>query len=192
MIKLISLINELNVTNPTNVTVENVKEYFWEHIWEPFNENKNENDNMFKEYKEICEPYCNKYKNYIVMTDYNSKNYIGYCEFKYLNQSDLNKLYREIKQLVQKHKNINELNINRPGRTYDIREENWPNLSSAIFDQIQIGDKIIDPDFIGIVYEKEYDDTLDEYIITYKDGKGGDKFINRNWFDEVSKEDEYL
>lgn len=94
--------------------------------------------------------------------------------------------------------NLLELEINR-SKTWDLTEENWPNLSSAIFDQIKINDIIImDHMNIGIgmqetkykIINKEYDDTLDEEIIEYFPlGKTSPiQFLSRGWFDDVSQE----
>lgn len=86
---------------------------------------------------------------------------------------------------------LNELEINRPIQTWDVRRDNWPNLSSKTFDKIKVGDKIIDPEFIEYVYEIDYDQLLNDKCVNYSDEENGryDKFLTRSWFDIVSQED---
>lgn len=170
MIKLINLL-ELNVNNP-NITPQELSNYYQNHF-------------VWHEYQDIVEPIFQKVQEW----DPSVADEISISHwFRTISKKSLNFIYKELKQVIQ-NQNINELSVTKPSRTYDLREENWPNLSSAIFDKIEIGDRIIDPEFIGIVYEIEFDDMLDDYIMAYKDDNGGDKFIDREWFDSVSKED---
>jgi len=94
MIKLTQLISELGVTNP-NPTAEYVKDYYIFNI----GHNNNEfgtNGNGWKEYKEICQPYLEKY---------GIRKWLSIDDFEQLSQPDLNKFYRKLKQLVQKYAN---------------------------------------------------------------------------------------
>lgn len=170
MIKLIQLISELHVNNP-NITAEKLWKWYSENI--SFKNYINEIEPIFKK---VPEWQPNVAQNLSIST-----------WFKNISQKSLNLIYKDLKQFA-KIQNINELSVNRPSRTYDIREENWHNLSVDIFDKIEIGDRIIDPEFIGIVYKKE-EDWLDGFSICYKDDKGGDKFLSKSWFDAVSQED---
>lgn len=84
--------------------------------------------------------------------------------------------------------NLLELEINKQ-RTWDVTQENWPNLNSTIFDKIKVGDKIKDEYFIGTVYSKGEDEMVG-MCIDYQDDNDEDnqKFLTRDWFDDVSQE----
>jgi len=93
MIKLIDILNELGINNP-NKTAEEVEKYYKENIYHNNNEFSGDSKG-WQEYGEICKPYCEKYDIY---------GWIGsFSEFQKLSQQDLNKLYRDLKQLVQKY-----------------------------------------------------------------------------------------
>ncbi len=175
MIKLINLL-ELGI-NPINITPEIIGKYYSKYI---FNQSGYAiGYEGWHEYIKICKPYCQKYRLY---------SFIGKNDFDRLSQQDLNKIYREMKALVQKYSQINELGINKPYQVWDVTEENWPNLSSAIFDKIKVGDKIKDEYFIGTVYEREDDDFIG-MCISYQDDndENNQKFLTRDWFDEVNQ-----
>ena len=96
MIKLTQLIQELGINK--GVTVKDVVSYYFYNM-------SPGNDNKWNEYRKICEPYCEKY---------DIGNYIGLYDFKKLSQQDLNKIYSQMKAIVQKHSQLNELGINNP------------------------------------------------------------------------------
>ncbi len=108
MIKLTDILNELEINNPRQITVEKAKQYFIDNIYNNGIE-FNINGNGWKEYKQICKPYCEKYK--II-------NWMGSVStFKKLSQPDLDKFYNEMRQLVKKYVGkdvLNELEINKP------------------------------------------------------------------------------
>ncbi len=179
------VLNELSINNPL-VTAEKAEQYYWDNIFKNDIEFSG-SSNGWHEYRQICQPYCKKY---------DLGGWVGRGNFKYLSQQELIKFYNDVRQLVKKRVGkevLNELNIAKPIQTYDVREENWSNLSSAIFDRIEIGDKIIDSEFIGTVYKKEFDDLLGLMCIEYVDDKDKDnaKFLSRDWFDYVSRRKNY-
>ena len=74
MIKL----KELQVT-PQGITLEKVHKYYDNNIYNNHKE-FNASNPGWKEYKEICKPYCKKYNIY---------NWVGYYDFEQLSQSNL-------------------------------------------------------------------------------------------------------
>ncbi len=90
LIKLIDILNELEINNP-RITVEKVKQYFIDNIYN--NIEFKLGSNGWREYWQICEPYCKKYG--IV-------GLIGLSDFKKLPQQELIKFYNEMHQLVKK------------------------------------------------------------------------------------------
>ncbi len=92
LIKLIDILNELEINNPRQITAEKVEQYFNDNIW--YNDIEFDGDsNGWREYWQICEPYCKKYG--IV-------GLIGLSDFKKLPQQELIKFYNEMHQLVKK------------------------------------------------------------------------------------------
>lgn len=93
MIKLINILNELSINNPA-ITPERVLKLIDTHITTttlPYIFHKNHIKSG--EYIDICQPYCKKYNiaHYIANED----------DVKKLSQSDLNKLYKELIQLIK-------------------------------------------------------------------------------------------
>ena len=93
-IKLTQLLNELEINNP-NPTPEEVYNYYINNIL--YNDNEfGAGTKGWDEYESIKYNYSQKYKwlEGLVIYNYNLKK---------LSQSDLNKFYRELKQLVKKY-----------------------------------------------------------------------------------------
>ena len=130
MIKLTQLISELGINNP-HPTAEEVCNYYNNIFLDSINFNLNSKG--WKEYREICKPYIENNSNI-------EGRHVGYGDFEYLPQSDLNKLYREMRQLVRKYTNINKLQINNPNKTaeevMDYYESAFSNIDYANFIRI--------------------------------------------------------
>jgi hypothetical protein len=86
MIKLLNILNELGVNNP-NKTAEEVYDYWNKHLL--YNDSTNDRL-MWGEWMKIRSNY--------------GTHMSSLPEFQKLSQSDLNKIYKEMKQLVQKNK----------------------------------------------------------------------------------------
>jgi argonaute-like protein implicated in RNA metabolism and viral defense len=96
MIKLINLL-ELQVTNP-NPTAKEVESYWQNEI----NNKTTVDDILWKEYIKMRKPYVEKYiPNNLFSSVPELVNSVRLIPL--LSQSDLNKFYREMKQLVQKY-----------------------------------------------------------------------------------------
>ncbi len=108
MIKLTNILNELEINNPRQITVEKAKQYFIDNIYNNGIEFGG-SSNGWKEYLQICKPYREKY---------NLDNWIHLLhEFKKLSQPDLIKLFNEMRRIVKKYVGkeiLNELEINNP------------------------------------------------------------------------------
>ena len=100
MIKLINLL-ELGI-NANNITPKMVYEYYFDNVREML---ERDTIDEWEEYKELCRFYCQKYHIPLCLSDL--------FEFERLSQQDLNKFYKGMKQLVQKHTQLNELGINK-------------------------------------------------------------------------------
>ena len=93
MIKLINILNELEIANP-NITPEKAHTYFVYNILNNNNEFHSYSQG-WKDYKQLCQPYCKKYGISGVIAWLNN--------FKKLSQSDLNTLYKQTRLLVRKY-----------------------------------------------------------------------------------------
>lgn len=156
MIKLTQLLSELDINNP-NITVNEVWEYMYSYIYG--NSKIHWGDEFWKP---IWIKYAKKYR----INDGS----LGPIYFKKLSQSDLNKLYNEMKQLVKKH-NINELEINRPVRTWDF-SKHIPNFDPK---QMIKGDRIINYDYL---FNDLIFDEIDEVgIHTYRNENNNTQIV---------------
>lgn len=79
-----SLISELDINNP-NINLAKVKEY-WNSISIP------KWNNHWNSYLKICKPYIKKYNI--------SDDWLETYDFDLFSQSDLEKIYRELKQIM--------------------------------------------------------------------------------------------
>ena len=93
MIKLTNILNELEINNP-NITPEKAHTYFVYNILNNNNELHSYSQG-WKDYIQLCEPYCKKYDIFLVISQLD--------EFKQLSQSDLNTFYKQIRSLVRKY-----------------------------------------------------------------------------------------
>ena len=104
MIKLTDILNEPEINNP-NITPENAYKYYIDNIRDNHNE-FHINNQGWKDYKQLCEPYCKKYDIFWYVSELD--------QFKKLSQSDLNTFYKQIRSLVRKYigkeilKNVNK------------------------------------------------------------------------------------
>ena len=112
-------VNELSVNNP-NLNAKEVHNYYIDNL---------HNLNL-EEYIKICKPYCEKYD--VLM-------YIGYrTEFELLSQQDLNKLYKEMRQLVHKYTN-NKLNESKNDEIFSAYHGRYKFDVSKAYDLIKQG-----------------------------------------------------